>query len=72
MTTNETFKLSRVYAAGWNAANRLATRDVDALDLATLAALNPYVLEAERSKWTSGFTNALAKERPTATRKARR
>ena len=71
-TINETFRLSRVYAAGWNAANRLATREVDALDLARLATLNPYVLEAERSKWTSGFTNALATERPTAKRKARR
>lgn len=71
LATNETFRLSRIYAAGWNAANQLATGEVDALDLARLATLNPYVLEAERSRWTSGFTNALATERPTAKRKAR-
>ena len=71
VTIDETFRLSRVYAEGWNAANRLATVEVDALELAKLATLNPYVLEADRSRWTSGFTKALATERPKAKRKAR-
>lgn len=70
-TINETFRLSRVYAEGWNAANRLATGEVDALDLAKLATLNPYALEADRSRWTSGFTKALATERPRAKQRAR-
>jgi hypothetical protein len=64
MTTHETFRLSRIYAEGWNMANRLATREVEALDLGKLATLNPYTLEPDRTRWTSGFTEALTEERP--------
>ena len=45
-------------------ANRLATREVDALDFSKLATLNPYTLVADRTRWTSGFTEALTEERP--------
>jgi hypothetical protein len=70
--SNGTFRLSRIYAEGWNAANRLAIDDIDALDLGKLATLNPYTLEADRSRWTSGFTQALtADEHPIANLKAR-
>jgi hypothetical protein len=64
VTTNETFRLSRVYAEGWNMANGLATREVEALDFSKLATLNPYSLEPDRTRWTSGFTEALTEERP--------
>ena len=64
VTTNETFRLSRIYAEGWNMANRLATREVEALDFGKLATLNPYTLVADRTRWTSGFTEALTEERP--------
>jgi len=62
--TNETFRLSRIYAEGWNMANRLATREVETLDFSKLATLNPYTLEPDRTRWTSGFTEALTEERP--------
>ena len=71
MKTDRTYRLSRIFAEGWNVANRLPTCEVDALDLVTLAARNPYVLEVERSRWMSGFTNALATERPSAKQRAR-
>lgn len=71
LTTDKTFRLSRIYAAGWNAANRAPTYEIDTLDLVKLATRNPYALEEERSIWTSGFTNALATERPKAKQKAR-
>jgi hypothetical protein len=64
MTSSETFRLSRIHADGWNAANRLATREVDALTVGKLATLNPHTLEADRTRWTSGFTEALTVDRP--------
>jgi hypothetical protein len=70
VATEGTFRLSRIYAEGWNAANRLSTGEVDAIDPARLASRNPYVLEAERSRWTSGFTAALAAGPPRGKRKA--
>ena len=71
VTSSETFRLSRIYAEGWNAANRLASGEIDALDLGKLATLNPYSLEADRTRWTSGFTEALTEERPVTKLKAR-
>ena len=66
VTTNDTFRLSRIYAEGWNTANRLATREVEVLDLGNLATLNPYTLVVERTRWTSGFSDALNEQRPVA------
>ena len=71
MTSTETFRLSRIYAEGWKAANRFATREVEALDLGKLATLNPYTLEPDRTLWTSGFTEALTEERPATKLKVR-
>ena len=59
MSDNEAFRLSRIYAEGWNTANKLAASERDALDLERIALLNPYALEADRSRWTKGFTKAL-------------
>jgi hypothetical protein len=59
MTGNTAFKLSRIYAEGWNAANSLSANDRDGLELWRVAALNPYVIEPERSRWSEGFTKAL-------------
>lgn len=72
MTSSETFRLSRIHAEGWNAANRLASGEIDTLDLGKLAKLNPYALEAERARWTTGFTEALTAERPVTKLRARR
>ena len=66
VSTNDTFRLSRIYAEGWNTANRLATREVELLDLGNLATLNPYTLVSERTRWTSGFSDALNEQRPVA------
>ena len=48
------FRLSRVYAQGWNAARQLsANTRADAA-----ASLNPYTSEPERTRWLQGFANA--------------
>lgn len=54
-----TFKLSRIFAEGWNAARELSTAASDELTLRTMTALNPYANEPERSRWVEGFTKAL-------------
>jgi hypothetical protein len=50
------FRLSRVYAQGWNAARQLTANT--RADAAAMAALNPYTSEPERSRWDQGFANA--------------
>ena len=50
------FRLSRVYAQGWNAARQLSA-NIRA-DAAAMAALNPYTSEPERTRWDQGFDNA--------------
>ena len=59
MTPGEDFRLSRVQAEGWNAARRLPVDDLAQMDAAKIALLNPYAKDAERSRWTAGFTEAL-------------
>ena len=44
------FRLSRIYAEGWNAA-RCAT-------LENRTAANPYQTEPERTRWNEGFAEA--------------
>ena len=44
------FRLSRVYAQGWNAARAALTADG--------AVANPYTAEPERSRWQAGFSQA--------------
>ena len=50
------FRLSRVYAEGWNAARQLSAHE--RAGAATMAALNPYTSEPERTRWDQGFVKA--------------
>ena len=43
------FRLSRIYAQGWNAARNAWAADVP---------INPYTTEPERGRWLAGFSNA--------------
>jgi hypothetical protein len=61
MTGGKAFKLSRIYAEGWNAASKLSADESEGLDPCAVAALNPYVIEPERSRWSEGFAKALRK-----------
>jgi hypothetical protein len=61
MTGSAAFKLSRIFAEGWNAASKLSAAESDGLDLWRVAALNPYVAEPEKSRWSEGFAGALGK-----------
>ena len=45
------FRLSRIYAQGWNAARVAWT--------ANGATANPYTAEPERSRWQAGYSQAL-------------
>lgn len=56
MTIAASFRLSRVYAQGWNAARRLPANA--RTDPKTITALNPYTSEPERTRWNQGFANA--------------
>lgn len=58
-TTTEDFKLSRIYAEGWKAANILSAKEGAESALKTMAALNPYAKEPKRSRWHDGFATAL-------------
>jgi len=50
------FRLSRIYAEGWNAARSLPA--VSPLSGERIAKLNPYGTEPARSRWIEGFTKA--------------
>jgi hypothetical protein len=49
------FRLSRIYAQGWNAA-RMPWK-------ANSAPVNPYASEPEQSHWQAGFSNAQSDHR---------
>jgi len=53
---NSDFRLSRIYAQGWNAARDLLKNGKDSGDA---DALNPYRVASERARWHEGFTKAL-------------
>jgi len=55
-SSNSEFRLSRIYAQGWNAARTLVKSGDDAADAAKL---NPYRSGSERARWHEGFTKAL-------------
>ena len=59
MTPDREFHLSRVQAEGWNAARRMGLDDLAQIDAAKIALLNPYAKNAERARWSAGFSNAL-------------
>jgi hypothetical protein len=50
------FRLSRVYAQGWNAARTWSLRTGPA---AQKSALNPYPSEPERGRWAEGYAGGL-------------
>ena len=58
-TEVSTFRLSRIFAEGWNAARELSTEATDELTLRAMTSRNPYGNEPERSRWVEGFTKAL-------------
>lgn len=62
MTDVEIFKLSRVYAQGWNAANTISASDYSKLSPAKLTALKPYAAEPQWSRWNYGFQAAIQKQ----------
>jgi len=59
MTGGTSFRLSRIYAEGWNAASKLSASECEGMDSIRVATLNPYVTEPERSRWSDGFSKAL-------------
>jgi hypothetical protein len=59
MNEEAAYKLSRVYAEGWNAARKMSADECDELDAEAMAALNPYASDAERTRWSEGFAKAL-------------
>lgn len=52
------YKLSRVFAQGWNAARRLPPSAHS--DLKAIGQLNPYKYEPERERWHDGFIEGSA------------
>jgi hypothetical protein len=59
-TNLSAFRLSRVYAQGWNRAHALSANDRARADLCWAEVLNPYAAEPERSRWSEGFSKAFA------------
>ena len=55
----DSFRLSRVFAQGWNAANGMSTNERDGFEPSSIDARNPYASEPERSRWSEGFAKAL-------------
>jgi hypothetical protein len=53
------FRLSRIYAEGWNAARKLSPHEGDDMDMWRVSALNPYAAEPERTRWSEGFVKAI-------------
>jgi hypothetical protein len=53
------FRLSRIYAEGWNAARKMPLNDGGGFDTAGSAILNPYKTEPQRSRWAEGFAKAM-------------
>ncbi len=49
------FRLSRIYAEGWNTASKLSSSQCEDLDLGRMAALNPYAIEPKKARWSEGF-----------------
>jgi len=59
------FELSRIYAAGWNAASALSSADRDTLiEKGGIEAVNPWPLanKLEHKRWAEGFGRALGQE----------
>jgi hypothetical protein len=59
--TLNAFRLSRLYAEGWNVANKLTAEESNDFDAKKMAALNPYSEDPERAKWSEGFSAFMKK-----------
>ncbi len=55
------FKLSRIYAQGWNAASKMPANEYSDLDPTKLAQLKPHATDPEKSRWDDGFRDAIRK-----------
>jgi hypothetical protein len=55
------FRLSRLYAEGWNVANKLTAEESGDFNPQKMAALNPYADDPERAKWIEGFSAFMKK-----------
>jgi hypothetical protein len=62
MTTmdNDDFRLSRIEAEGWSAAQRYMADETVKPDDIRVADFNPYGGGAARSRWAAGFRKAVA------------
>jgi hypothetical protein len=60
LTNLAAFRLSRVYAQGWNKAHELSAKDRAQVVLCGADVLNPYAAEPERSRWGDGFSKAFS------------
>jgi len=56
---DDSFRLSRIYCQGWNAAKKLLAGG-DSPGGAQSAKLNPYNGDEERCRWAKGFEEASA------------
>jgi len=61
MENDHSFRLSRIYATGWNAAKALSTDCLADLDADKIAAMNPYRNDDERRRWNEGFEGGAKK-----------
>jgi hypothetical protein len=67
MSDSTLFQLSRIYAGGWGVGRQSA--DADPAEVDGLAdRLNPYMLPAERERWSQGFKDAVSRARNTPVR----
>jgi hypothetical protein len=55
------FRLSRIFAEGWNAAHKLSSGESAGLDRDKMNTLNPYAADPERARWNEGFSSAFKK-----------
>lgn len=55
------FRLSRIYAEGWNTAKKMPLADGNEFDAARVMAMSPYKTEPQRSRWIEGFTKAIGR-----------
>lgn len=58
VTNLSAFRLSRVYAEGWNKARELSEKERAQVVVSGADALNPYAIEPLRARWAEGFTSA--------------
>ncbi len=57
------FRLSRIRAQGAAAARKYVMDDIDVMDAAALAAINPYPETPERDGWIEGFLKTMGSKR---------